>query len=274
MAEISNSTTSLLLATELPFASPFRMAPKDLILSQAPERVLVVDDEPALRRALKTSLSASGYIVGEARNGEEALAVFGSDRCDLVLLDINMPGLSGIETCQRLRQLSADVGIVMVTVRDSEDDKVRALESGADDFVTKPYRFRELLARLRAVLRRVKKQGTTEEPVLQVGDLELDIRHGILRKAGTQIHLAPKEFELMTYFFQHQDEPLPHSRLLRAVWGPEYGGELEYLRSYVRMLRKKIEENPAKPEYILTEPWLGYRFRNPSDSTVSTGENH
>src|SRR5262249_4047063 len=169
------------------------------ILSKAPEKVLVVDDEPALRRALKTSLSASGYIVGEACNGEEALAIYAADRCDLVLLDINMPGLSGVETFRRLPQLSADVGIVMVTGRDSEDDKVRALEAGADDFVTKPYRFRELLARLRAVLRRVKKQGTTKDSVLQVGDLELDIHHGILRKAGTQIHLAPKEFALMTY---------------------------------------------------------------------------
>ena len=246
-------------------------------MSQEYEKVLIVDDEPALRRALKTSLSASGFTVQEARNGEEAIGAFGSDGYDLVLLDINMPGMTGIETCRRLRELSAEVGIVMVTVRDSEDDKVKALESGADDFVTKPYRFRELLARLRAVLRRVKKKHTSEEPVMRVGDLELDVHHGILRKAGTEIHLAPKEFELIRYFFQHQDEPLPHSQVLRAVWGPEYGSEFEYLRSYVRMLRKKIEENPAKPEYILTEPWLGYRFRNPADpadSPLQSGENH
>jgi two-component system, OmpR family, KDP operon response regulator KdpE len=247
------------------------------MLSQECEKVLIVDDEPALRRALKTSLSASGFTVQEARNGEEAISAFGSDGYDLVLLDINMPGMTGIETCRRLRELSAEVGIVMVTVRDSEDDKVKALEYGADDFVTKPYRFRELLARLRAVLRRVKKQHAPEEPVMRVGDLELDIHHGTLRKAGAQIHLAPKEFELIRYFFQHQDEPLPHSRVLRAVWGPEYGGEFEYLRSYVRMLRKKIEDNPAKPEYILTEPWLGYRFRNPAepaDRPQLSGENN
>jgi two-component system KDP operon response regulator KdpE len=238
---------------------------KDLTLLQEPNRVLVVDDEPALRRALKTSLSASGFAVQEARNGEEALGTFGSCQCDLVLLDINMPGMSGVETCRRLREMSPEVGIVMVTVRDSEEDKISALESGADDFVTKPYRFRELLARLRAVLRRVKMQGGPKEPVLHAGVLELDTHLGILRKAGVEVHLAPKEFELMTFFFQHQGEPLTHSRLLRAVWGPEYGSELEYLRSYVRMLRKKIEEDPAKPDYILTEPWLGYRFRNPTD---------
>jgi two-component system, OmpR family, KDP operon response regulator KdpE len=246
-------------------------------LSQELSKVLVVDDEPALRRALKTSLSASGFKVEEARSGEEALRAFSEGGCDLVLLDINMPGMSGVETCRRLRQMDGEVGIVMVTVRDSEDDKVHALESGADDFVTKPYRFRELLARLRAVLRRVKAKGKPKEPVLRAGALELDLEHGILRKAGTEIHLAPKEFELMVFFFQHQGVPLTHARLLRAVWGPEYGNELEYLRSYVRMLRKKIEENPAKPEYILTEPWLGYRFRNPSDPdapSASTGENY
>jgi len=234
-------------------------------LSQEPDKVLVVDDEPALRRALRTSLSASGFHVEEARNGEEALHAFGSGRCDIVLLDINMPGMTGIETCRRLRQVSPEVGILMVTVRDSEDDKVKALESGADDFITKPYRFRELLARLRSVLRRVKLGGGRKETVLRAGDLELDTHRGTLRKAGVQLHLAPKEFELITFFFQHQDEPLPHGRVLRAVWGPEYGGEVEYLRSYVRLLRKKIEVNPAKPEYILTEPWLGYRFRDPSD---------
>jgi two-component system KDP operon response regulator KdpE len=227
-------------------------------------KILVVDDEPALRQALRTSLTASGFAVSEARNGDEALRSFDPAQCDLVLLDINMPGIGGVETCRRLRALAPEVGIVMVTVRDFEDDKVRALESGADDFITKPYRFRELLARVRSVLRRVTAHQVAPESVLRAGDLELDVEHGILRKAGAEIHLAPKELELITFFLRHQGVPLPHARLLQAVWGPEFGNELEYLRSYVRMLRKKIEDDPARPEYILTEPWVGYRFVNPS----------
>lgn len=199
--------------------------------------------------------------------------MFDPGRCDLVLLDINMPRMGGVETCRELRAMAPEVGIVMITVRDSEDDKVRALESGADDFVTKPYRFRELLARLRAVLRRVKAHRAPQESILRAGKLELDVEHGVLRKTGVEIHLAPKELELMTFFMRHQGAPLTHARLLRAVWGPEYGNELEYLRSYVRMLRKKIEDDPATPEYIQTEPWVGYRFRNPSnpdDSAVDS----
>lgn len=234
-------------------------------MPKEPYRVLVVDDEPALRRALRTSLSASGFVVEEARNGEEAMEAFPDGRFDLVLLDINMPGMSGVDACRRLRALTADVGIVMVTVRDSEEDKVRALEAGADDFVTKPYRLRELVARLRAVLRRMKAHGAPPESILRAGELELDLGNRVLRKAGAEVHLSPIEFDLLAFFLGHQGVPVTHVNLLRAVWGPEYGSELEYLRSYVRMLRKKIEVDPARPQYILTEPWLGYRFRNPSD---------
>lgn len=223
------------------------------------QRILIVDDEAALRKALRTSLSALGFRVEEARSGEEALHLFGARQSDLVLLDINMPGLGGIETCRRLRALDAELGIVMVTVRDTEDDMVRALEAGADDFVTKPYRFRELVARLRAVLRRVKTRGDPQR-VLKEGDLELDLDQRTLKKAGVGVHLSPTEFELIAYFFQHRGGPVTHAQLLRAVWGPEYGGELEYLRTYMRMLRKKIEADPARPEYLLTEPWIGYRF--------------
>jgi two-component system KDP operon response regulator KdpE len=200
----------------------------------------------------------------EARSGEEALAVFGESRSDAVLLDINMPGMSGVETCRRLRALNSGVVIVMVTVRDTEDDMVQALEAGADDFVTKPYRFRELVARLRAVLRRAQMADEEAGQVFRAGELELDLEKRTLKKAGAEVHLSPTEFDLIVFFFRHRGVPLTHARLLRAVWGPEYGNETEYLRSYVRMLRKKIETDPARPEYILTEPWLGYRFCDPS----------
>ena len=230
-----------------------------------PCSVLIVDDEPSLRKVLRTSLSAGGFTVEEARSGEEALGVAQHKAFDLVLLDINMPGIGGVEACRRLRDLSPSAGIVMVTVRDQEDDKVQALEAGADDYITKPFRLRELIARLRAVLRRTRAFETQELPVLRAGVLTMDLHRRILWRSGSQVHLSPKEFDLLGFMMQNQGAPLTHVRLLRSVWGPEYGNELEYLRSYVRMLRKKIENEPSKPDYILTEPWVGYRFRNPSD---------
>jgi len=228
-------------------------------------RLLIVGDEPALRKALRTSLSASGFDVSEARNGEEALATLARAPVDIVLLDISMPGMTGFEVCRRIRELSGHMGIIMVTVRDSEDDKVRALEAGADDFITKPYRLREMIARLHAMLRRMGAQQNGAATVLTAGPLELDLNRRLVTKHGVEIHLSPKEFDLLAYLFQHQGAPVMHARLLQAVWGPEFGGELEYLRSYVKMLRKKIENDPARPEYLLTEPWVGYRFRNPAD---------
>jgi two-component system KDP operon response regulator KdpE len=234
-------------------------------MSSQPTSVLVVDDEFALRKALRTSLTASGFAVEEARNGEEAVGAVRQRPFDLVLLDINMPGISGVEACQKIRGLAPQTGIVMVTVRDSENDKVNALEAGADDYVTKPFRLRELIARLRAVLRRTHARDAAQPAVLTAGDLEMDLPRRLLRRGGQPVHLAPREFELLAFMMQNQGVPLTHVKLLRAVWGVEYGNELEYLRSYVKMLRKKIEDDPAKPEYILTEPWVGYRFRNPSD---------
>lgn len=231
-----------------------------------PCSVLVVDDEPSLRKVLRTSLSACGFTVDEARSGEEALGLTQNQIFDLILLDVNMPGIGGVEACRRLRDMAPRSGIVMVTVRDQEDDKVHALEAGADDYVTKPFRLRELVARLRAVLRRTRPLDSQEPPVLQAGNLSMDLHRRILWRGGKQVHLSPKEFELLAYMMQNQGAPLTHVKLLRSVWGPEYGNELEYLRSYVRMLRKKIEDDPAKPDYILTEPWVGYRFRNPSDT--------
>jgi len=227
-------------------------------------RVLIVDDEPPLRKALRASLTAAGFTAEEARTGDEAVAVAKQHPFDLVLLDINMPGLTGFEACRRIRTIAPRTGIVMVTVRDAEDDKVRALESGADDYITKPFRLRELIARLKAVLRRTRFDDSAQA-VLQAGNLEIDLERRLLRRAGKQVHLSPKEFDLLAYLMRNLDAPVTHVKLLRAVWGPEYGNELEYLRSYVKMLRKKIEDDPARPEYILTEPWVGYRFCNPSD---------
>ena len=227
--------------------------------------VLVVDDEFALRKTLHTSLSVSGFAVEEARNGEEAVGTVRRHPFDLVLLDVNMPGMSGIDACRRIREMSPHAGIVMVTVRDLEDDKVRALEAGADDYVTKPFRLRELTARIRAVLRRTQLQEGPKSEVLQAGNVKIDFQKRLLWKGEEQIHLSPIEFDLLALMMKNAGAPLTHVKLLRSIWGPEYSNELEYLRVYISALRKKIENNPAEPEYILTEPSVGYRFHNPSD---------
>jgi two-component system KDP operon response regulator KdpE len=229
-----------------------------------PVRVLVVDDEAAMRRGLSVSLTARSYAVDEARNGEEALISFQENQPDLVLLDINMPGISGIEVCRRIRSSDSKAGIVMITVRDTEEDTIQALEAGADDYIRKPFRVGELLARLGALTRRARIHDVAETPVIVVGDLELDLKHRVLRKEGEEVHLSPIEFSLLQHLMQSPNIPIHHTKLLRAVWGLEYGQELEYLRTYIRLLRKKIEKDPARPEYIVTEPWLGYRFRDPS----------
>ena len=229
--------------------------------------VLVVDDEPPLRKVLNTSLSARGFAVEEAGNAERALGVARQRHFDLVLLDINMPGLGGIEACRRFRALSSKVGIVMVTVREAEEDMVEALEAGADDYITKPFRFGELVARLHAVLRRSGPDHACCA-VLQAGDLEIDFQRRLLRRAGQEVHLTPTEFDLLALLMKNQGALLPHAKLLRTIWGPNYGDELEYLRTYVRTLRKKIEDDPAQPKYILTEPWVGYRFHNPSEEEL------
>ena len=228
-------------------------------------RVLVVDDEPAMRRGLRTSLRTNGYEVEEARSGEEAVQIASERTAEIVLLDVNMPGMGGVEACRRLRSALPTAGIVMITVRDAEEDTVEALEAGADDYITKPFRLRELLARLSAVMRRGRSDNPPPAPVLRAGTLELDPEHRTVRRAGKELHFSPIEFDLLQYLMRHPDIPIEHSKLLRAIWGPEYGHELEYLRTYIRLIRRKIEENPARPEYIITEPWQGYRFRNPSN---------
>jgi two-component system KDP operon response regulator KdpE len=227
--------------------------------------ILVVDDEAALRKALRSALTASGFSVEEARSGEEAVGTVQQHPFDLVLLDINMPGISGIDACKRIRGIAPQSGIVMITVRDLEDDKVRALEAGADDYVTKPFKLRELTARLKAVLRRTRGDTPAQLAILKAGKLRMDLEKRTLWRDEEEIRLSPTEFDLLAIMMKNVGAPLTHVKLLRSIWGPEYGGELEYLRSYMRMLRKKIEDDPAKPEYIVTEPWVGYRFRDPSD---------
>ena len=228
--------------------------------------ILVVDDEPSLRKVIRASLAAGGYVVEEVGTGSDAVGLLQKRAFDLVLLDINMPGLNGLEACRKIRSIAPHTGIVMVTVRDAEEDKVRALEAGADDYVTKPFRFRELVARIGAVLRRTRRHSLGEQTQVEAGDLRVDFRRRKLWKRAEEIHLSPKEFDLLAFLMKNQGAPTTHAKLLGAVWGPEYGGELEYLRSYVRMLRKKIEDDPAQPFYLMTEPWVGYRFNNPADS--------
>lgn len=225
-------------------------------------RILIVDDEPQIRRVLKTTLSSQGYEVFEARSGEEALLAIREHRFDLVLLDINMPGIGGIETCRQIRS-GSDAAIIMLTVRNSEADKVTALDAGADDFVTKPFGFPELLARIRAALRRIPATQDTSSELIQLEGVEIDLAARKLRKAGKDIRLTPKEFDLLNYLIATPNVPIPHTKLLQAVWGPDYGDQVEYLRVFINQLRKKIELDPSKPRYLHTEPWVGYRFELP-----------
>jgi two-component system, OmpR family, KDP operon response regulator KdpE len=237
-----------------------------------PAKVLVVDNDAAMRRTLRTALSAQGYSVAEARSGEEALEEIEQQLASLVLLDIEMPGMGGLEACRRIRALTPHTGIVMVTVCDAEEDKIGALEAGADDYITKPFSIRELLARLRALSRRLGTSGSAGAAVLKIGTLELDLDRRIVRRAGAEIHLSPTEFSLLAYLMQHANTAIEHGKLLRAIWGPEYGSELEYLRTYIKRLRKKIENDAINPEYLLTVPWLGYRFRDPSVTVTISSE--
>jgi two-component system KDP operon response regulator KdpE len=234
-----------------------------MTLAQATS-ILVVDDDDAVRKAVRAALVASGFAVEEARDGTAAMEAVQTHRPDLVLLDMNMPGLTGVETCQRLRSLVPAAGIIMLTVRDTEEDKVSALEAGADDYVTKPFHFGELKSRVRAVLRRLQS-GLSEQPgILRAGALTLDLNRRSLSKAGEDVHLSKQEFDLLSFLMKNQDIPLTNDKLLSGAWGPDYRGEREYLRTYIRLLRLKIEEDPAQPLYLLTEPWVGYRFHNPS----------
>lgn len=221
--------------------------------------VLIVDDEPSIRISLRTILSGLGFAVVEAARGEEAVSLVRTAHFDIVLLDINMPGLGGIEVCRAMRKNAPLLPIVMLTVQGSEDRKVEALDAGADDYITKPFQLRELIARIRAAVRR-NRFADEENPQIQIGDVRLDVERHLVQKNGKTVHLTPKQFELLHYLMANAGKPVPHAKLLRNVWGPEYGNELEYLRTFVRQVRMKIEDDPANPTYLLTESHIGYRF--------------
>ena len=222
--------------------------------------VLIVDDDSSARRALRVTLAGMGFTVVEAARGEEALSLVRATWFDAVLLDIDMPGMGGIEACRAIRHSVPRLPVLMWTVLDSEDDKVSAFEAGADDYITKPFHVRELTARVRSAVRRRSAQDTNNDAPLRYDGLELDPVKYIVMKHGRPVHLTPKEFEVLHYLMTHAGQPIPHVRLLKAVWGPHYGNELEYLRTFVRQLRKKIEDDPRHPKYLLTHAYVGYRF--------------
>jgi two-component system KDP operon response regulator KdpE len=208
------------------------------------------------------------FEIVEAESGEQALALVRAVRFDVVLLDIGMPGMNGIETCRKIRNLMPLLGIVMLTVKNREEDKIQALDAGADDYITKPFHLGELAARLRAAVRRARAFEVDEAAAIKIGEIELDPARRLVKRAGTEIHLTPKEFELLYFLMSHAGLPLPHARILAAVWGAGYGDELEYLRTFVRQLRKKLGDNAASPRYLLTDSTFGYRFRAQADFTV------
>ncbi|HLY17907.1 MAG TPA: response regulator transcription factor [Bryobacteraceae bacterium] len=222
-------------------------------------KILVVDDDPQIRRVMRATLVGHKYEVTEARNGEDAITRVSADLPDLILLDMNMPVMDGLETCRHLRSAS-EVPIVILSVRNTEKDKVAALDAGADDYITKPFGMEELLARIRAALRRAPTSPESGPHSVSTADLQIDFDTRRIQVKGKATRLTPKEFDLLRYLVSQAGKPVPHRELLQAVWGPDYGDEPEYLRVFINQLRKKIEPNPAKPKYILTEPWVGYRF--------------
>lgn len=226
--------------------------------------ILVVDDEPQIRRVMLTTLASQGYSVVEVRSGEEALEKVRDMRPDLILLDVNLPGISGLETCREIRT-TCDAPIIMLTVRNTERDKVQALDAGADDYVVKPFGVEELMARIRAALRRAAPSDAT--PPFVSDDLKIDFEKRTVMVHDNSVRLTPKEFELLRQLVSNSGKAQAHRRLLQAVWGPDYGEETEYLRVFINQLRRKIEPDPRHPRYIHTEPWIGYRFDPPKPKT-------
>ncbi len=223
------------------------------------QRILVVDDEPQIARVMRRSLAARGYEVQVANEGEEALEIFNAWAPDLVITDLSMPNMGGLELCRRVRATS-QTPIIVLSVKGAERAKVEALDAGADDYVTKPFGMDELLARVRAALRRAPATAGQQVKVLQAGDFQADLEGRSVKVRDAEVHLTPKEYDLLVYLIRHPNKVLTHRALLGAVWGGDYVEQTEYLRVFIGQLRKKIEADPAKPRYILTEPWVGYRF--------------
>ncbi|MBM3157075.1 MAG: response regulator transcription factor [Chloroflexi bacterium] len=226
-------------------------------------KVLVVDDEPKIRMFIRANLEARGYEVHLGQDGAEAVDMAARLMPDVIVLDVNMPRMDGIEACKRIREWS-NVPIIILSVREDEKDKVRALNEGADDYVTKPFGIEELLARIRVALRHAGTTTTATTPVFTAGDLEIDLSRRIVKLRGKVIKLTRTEYELLAYLANNHGKVLTHKDLLNNVWGPEYGNEAEYVRVFVNQLRHKIEDDPSNPQYILTEPRVGYRFVKPS----------
>lgn len=226
--------------------------------------VLLVEDDRAIRRGLRATLTALEFEVGEAGSGEEALTRLRMVDYDAVLMDLNMPGIGGVEACRRVRKEFPHLSILVVTVRDSEEDKIEALDAGADDYVTKPFQIRELTARIRAAVRRRRITPNASEQTIQIGIFELNPGRRMVKKRGQEVRLTPTEFDLLAYLMTHAGHPILHAKLLSTVWGAEYGDEREYLRTFILQLRRKLEDDPSNPSYLKTVNYLGYVFREPA----------
>jgi len=229
-------------------------------MNQQAIRILVVDDEPAIRRALRPPLVELGFQITEASRGEEALQALRVSAPDVVLLDVNMPGIGGIETLRRMRSGSPRLPIIMLTVRDQEEDKVEALDLGADDYVTKPFSTRELIARIRAAVRRVRAPARAEDAPIEIGEIVIEPLKRVVTKRGEVIRLTRKEFDILHCLMSRAGRVITYAKLLTAVWGADCREEVEYLRTFIRQLRKKIEDDPSNPAYLLTDVYVGYRF--------------
>ena len=235
-------------------------------------KILLVDDEASIRRALRPPLLELGFQVVEASRGEEALQLLRASTFDIVLLDINMPGIGGIATLTRLRTFAPRLPVLILSVRDAEEEKVEALELGADDYVTKPFSTRELIARIRSAVRRSQEPTPQEDAPLTIGDIYLSPVKRSVTKAGQPIHLTRKEYEILLYLMTHAGRVVTYRKLLTAVWGGEYREEIDYLRTFVRQLRKKIEDDPSNPRYLLTDAYVGYRFSDDPDALPAKDE--